>query len=314
MPFKTLASLKKLTNLNAEVAGLAPLESASVVAAVTTDPVQVSVHPFAGGRGKVTNVSLDDVSAIALINKAVAVVKSGDDLWALLDIQHKPKMEQVGRDIRSLHCCPKGESALAIGWDGNAAALAFQNNEVGGRQFVLRGDLRACSLTLDTTYVVVDGAGGGQLRGHPGNTPESGATTRADLPAPAQGMDVLAGGHELSALSKRGGNSVCVVQREGAAALTVKQLMVDGPVADVAVITTSLFVLGADGKLRLYDGETVRQASDGAPVTATYELELRATGQPSVMCATTKGGNKLWVGTKGGDVICCSAVKGGLDI
>ena len=144
MPFKTLASLQKLTNLNAEVAGLAPLETANVVAAVTTDPVQVSVHPSSGGRGKVTNVSLDEVSAIALINKAVAVVKSGDDLWALLDIQHKPKMEQCGRDIRSLHGCPKGDTALAIGWDGNAAELVFQNNEVGGRQFVLRGDLRAC--------------------------------------------------------------------------------------------------------------------------------------------------------------------------
>ncbi len=314
MPFKTLASLKKLTNLNAEVVALAPLETASVVAAVTTDPVQVSVHPFTGAKGKVTNVSLDDVNAIALINKAVAVVKSGDDLWALLDIQHTPKMEQVGRDIRSLHYCPKGDTALAIGWDGNAAALVFQNNEVGGRQFVLRGDLRACALSLDATYVVADGAGGGQLRGHPGPTPEPGATMRADLPATAQGMNLLAGGYDLSAVAKSGGDAVCVVQREGASALTVKHLLVDGPVVDVAVIATSLFVLGADGKIRLFDGDTIRQAGDGSPLTPTFQLELRATGQPAVMCATTKGGNKLWVGTKGGDVLCCSAVKGGLNI
>ena len=173
MPFKKLASAKKLANLGAEVVAFAPLESGSVVAAVTTDPVKVSVHPIGAGNHRVTNVSLDEAHGAALIDKKVAVVKSGDDLWALLDIQHTPKIEQVGRDIRSLHGCPKGGTALAIGWDGNGAALGLQNNEVGGRQFVLRGDVRCASLTTERCYVVVDG-GGGQLREHPGGTPESG--------------------------------------------------------------------------------------------------------------------------------------------
>jgi len=314
MPFRTLSSPKKLGNHAAEIVALAPLESARLVAAVTTDPVQVATYAIGGGAVKVTNVSLDEVSAAAMISKKVAVVKSGDDLWALLDIQHTPKMEQVGRDIRSLHACPEGETALAVGWDGNGAALAFQNNEVGGRQFVLRGDLRTVSLRDGICYVVADGGAGGQLRMHAGTTPESGATARADLPAAASGFDLLAGGHELSALTKRGADSVCVVMREGASALTVKMLSVAGGVADVAVISSSLFVLGQDGKLRLFAAEALSQADDGAAPSTTFELEIRAQGQPSVLTATTKGGNKLWIGTRSGDVIRCDAVKGSLDV
>jgi hypothetical protein len=319
MPFRTLSSPKKLGNHAAEIVALAPLESARLVAAVTTDPVKVAAHAIGGGPVKVTNVSLDEVSAAAMINKKVAVVKSGDDLWALLDIQHTPKMEQVGRDIRSLHACPAGETALAVGWDGNGAALAFQNNEVGGRQFVLRGDLRTVSLRDGICYVVAtassDTAGaGGQLRLHAGTTPESGATARADLPAAASGFDLLAGGHELSALTKRGADSVCVVVREGASALTVKMMSVAGGVADVAVISSSLFVLGQDGKLRLFAADALAQADDGAAPSATFELEIRAQGQPSVLTATTTGGNKLWIGTRSGDVIRCDAIKGSLDV
>ena len=44
MPFKTLAGLKKLTNLGAETVAIAPLDAGSIVAAVTSDPVKLSVH------------------------------------------------------------------------------------------------------------------------------------------------------------------------------------------------------------------------------------------------------------------------------
>jgi len=261
MPFKTLAGLKKLTNLGAETVAIAPLDAGSIVAAVTSDPVKLSVHAYSGGSGKVTNVALDEAHGAALLNKQVAVVKSGDDLWALLDIQHKPKIEQVGRDIKSLHGCPSGDTALAIGWDGNGAAMAFANNEVGGRQFTVRGDVRCASLSNDNRcYVVVEGGGGGQFRVHPGASPESGAIARADLPAEVLGYDRLAGGDELSALSKLGADSVCVIRKEGAAAFAAKMIGVPGGVVDVAVIRTSLFVLCADGKLRLYDGETLQRA------------------------------------------------------
>ncbi len=309
MPFKNLTGLKKLTGLGAEVVGIAPLHAGQIVAAVTSDPVKLSVHPISGGSGKVTNVALDEAHDAALLNKQVAVVKSGDDLWALLDIQHRPKVEQVGRDIKSLHACAAGETALAIGWDGNGAALAFANNEVGGRQFALRGDLRAASLADDRCYVVAESGGGGQLRVHPGTTPESGAIGRADLPAEAAGFDRLAGGDALSALSGRGADAVCIVQRAGAS-YHAKMISVPGGVVDVAVIETSLFVLGADGKLRLYASDALAAGA----AQPTFELGLRADGQPSVLTATTKGGNKLWIGSKAGDVIMCSAVKGGLDV
>lgn len=310
MPFKKLASAKKLTQLGAEVVGIAPLESGRIVAAVTSDPVKVAILPVGAGNPRVTNVALDETQAVALIDKKVAVVKSGDDLWALLDIQHTPKIEQVGRDIRSLHACPKGESALAIGWDGNGAALALQNNEVGGRQFVLRGDVRCASLTTERCYVVVDGGGGGQLREHPGATPESGALARGDLPDQASSMDRLAGGQELCALSKRGASAVCVIRREGAQTFGAKMIDVPG-VVDVAVIATSLFVLCDDGRLRLYDGEAL---AGGPDVSPTFELSLGADGAPTVLESTTTGGNKLWVGTQSGDVVRVDAVKGGLEL
>jgi hypothetical protein len=312
MPFLNLTGLKKLKNLGAEVVGIAPLESGSLVAAVTSDPVKVSVYPFAGAPGKIVSVSLDAAEAAALIDKKIAVVKSGDELWALLDIQHTPKMEQVGRDIKSLHASPAGGTALAIGWDGNGAALAFANNEVGGRQFVLRGDHRTASLSADNRcHVVVEGGAGGQFRTHPGATPESGAIGRAELPAEASGFDRLAGGDELSALTKRGSDSVCVIRKEGA--LSAKMIGVPGGVIDVAVISTTLFVLCADGVLRMYGGEALRAASiEPGPTTA--ELNVRCDGQPTCLTATSKGGTKLWIGSKGGDVICCAAVKGGLDV
>ncbi|HZO16379.1 MAG TPA: hypothetical protein VFB62_24060 [Polyangiaceae bacterium] len=315
MPYKSIASLKKLGNLGAEVVGLAALETGQIAAAVTTDPVKVAIYSYSGGSPKITNVSLDEAGGVALINKQVAVVKSGDAIWALLDIQHKAKMEQIGRDIRSLHACPDGETALAIGWDGNGAALVFQNNEVGGRQFVLRGDVRAASLRDRMTYVVVDGSGGGQLRAHPGTTPESGANARVDLPPTAAAHDRLAGGHELSALARRGSDEVCVVLREGASALTVKTLRIGAGVISVEVLGSSLFALGADGRLRLFDGDTLRAATDGGTPSATFELGLGAQGEPSAMIATVKGGARLWIGTRGGDVLRCDPVKGtGLDL
>ena len=313
MPFKVLASLKKVAKLDAEIVAIAPLETARIVAAITKDPVKLAVQPYAGAGGKVTNVSLDEAKDVALVNKQVAVVKSGDDLWALLDIQHRVRVEQVGRDIRSLHACPDGDTALAIGWDGNGAGLVFQNNEVGGQQFVLRGDVRAASLGEGRTWVVVDGGPGGQLREHPGSTPERAAIARADLPAEAAGYDLLAGGNDLCAIGRRGASSVCVARRRGSG-YEVKMIAVVGNVVDLAVIGTSLFVLGSDGKLRLYASDAIEKAAADEGPQLTFELDLRLNGEPTALCATLKGGNKLWAGSRGGDLVCCDAVKSGLDI
>ena len=88
MPFKSLASLKKIANLNAEVVALAPLEGDKLIGVLTNDPAQVSVIPYATGTTKSKNISLDDVTNLALITKHAAVVKTGAELWGVLDIQH----------------------------------------------------------------------------------------------------------------------------------------------------------------------------------------------------------------------------------
>jgi hypothetical protein len=313
MPFRSLAGRKKLGNLGAEIVALAPFESAAILAAFTTDPVQVAVYPYAGGTPKVKTVSLDSAGDGALLNRDVAIVKSGTDLWSLLDIQHRPGVDQVGRDIRSLHDNPRGETALAIGWDGQGAELKVRGRDVGGRQFELRGEVRAASLDGTSCYVVVEGPGGGKLREHPGGTPESGTQVRCDLPAEALGMTRLAGGKRLSALCQRGGSKVCIVRKIGAAGLEARMLLVDGGVADVAVIDTSLFVLGADDKLRLFDAETLAQAG-GEIAAARFEIALGADAAATVMAATTQGGNRLWIGTKDGEVLRFDAVKGGVSL
>jgi len=313
MPFKNLASLKKVATLNAEVVAIAPDEKARSLAAITSDPVQVAIQPIGAGTAKKKNVSIDEAVDGALIDKRVALVKSGSDIWGLLDIQHSPKIEQVGRDMRSLHNNRRGEMALAIGWDGQGAELQIQGHEVGGRQFVLRGTVRACSLDGSFCYVVVDGPGGGRFREHRGSTPESGTQVRCDLPAAAQGMKTLAGGQQLSALCKPGGDTVCVIRRQGAADLSAKMIGIDTTTVDVAVIESSLFVLGVDGKLRLYDSDTLHRAGDDV-ATPTCALDLRGSGVPTALASTTKGGNILWVGTKEGDLIRCNAVGRGMDI
>ena len=114
MPYKTLSTPKVLTGLDAEVVSMAQLEPGNLMGVLATDPVCLSIHSLtAVGKGRVTNISLGNAEQVAMINRDVAVVRSGDDLWAVLDIQHTAKMDQIGRDIKSLHACPMGETALA---------------------------------------------------------------------------------------------------------------------------------------------------------------------------------------------------------
>lgn len=313
MPFKTLASLRKLSTLDAEVVAAAQYQPGKLLVMLTNSPVKLSAHMFsATTKGNVTNASLQSASDVALINKAVAIVQSGDDLWALLDIQHTPKIEQVGRDIQHFCACPKGETALAIGWDGQGAALQLMQNEVGGRQFVVRGELRACALDMDSTYVVANGAGGGQFRVHPGLTPESGAAGRADLPVGAKSFNKIKCGKDLSAIYKRGSSSVCIVRSTGSG-YEAKMVNLDVAAVDVAVISTSLFTLHEDGRLCLFNGDTLQRAND-QPMTPVSTIDVRASGRPTVVTTTSVGGHKLWIGTRSGDVMTCNAVTRGLDV
>jgi len=313
MPFKVIAGLKKITSIDAEIVASAQLSSDRVFAALSNDPVRLMVVPFSGSGHKVTNVSLDDVNDLALINKSVAVVRASDQLWALLDIQHSAKIEQAGSEIGKLCARPKGSSAWAAGWGGQGADLKLQGHEVNGRQFQLRGDHRAvCIGNDDMTHTVVAQGVGGQYRQHPGPTPEPAPSGRADLPDEAKGLNRLAGGVQLSAVWKKGSTQICAVRAEGGNHYGAKMVNVDSGAAGVAVIESSLFVVCADGDLRLYNSGTL-QDSVGDTMAPTHQLNLRTMGEPTTLLATTKGGNRLWVGTKEGEIVRCDVVKKGLD-
>src|SRR3954470_3928323 len=103
MPFKTISAPKKHQDLGAEIRSAAYLSNPGFVAMLSTAPVRLAIVPTSGSGGKVTNVSLDGAESAALLSRDVAVVRASDDsVWALLDITHTPKMDQVARDVRAL--------------------------------------------------------------------------------------------------------------------------------------------------------------------------------------------------------------------
>jgi hypothetical protein len=302
MPFKSITAPRRVTDLGAEVRSAAVLATPSLVAFLTTDPVRLSVHPTSG-TAKVTNVALDGAQEVAFLNRDIAVVRAEDDaVWALLDVTHTPKMDQVARDIRFLCARPSGETAFALGWDGTATAFTVQGHEVVARQFAVRGSVRAADLTATEAFVVVDvGSPGGELRVHPGATPEPGATGRASLPDGAAGLDRVRGGASLSALFKRGSGVACVVPQK-AGRLSAKMIDLGSPIADLAVAETSLVAAFTDGRLALYDGEAIARAGDG-PAEPTSITPLGARGEPRALAVSGKQSPLLWIGSSEGSVM-----------
>jgi hypothetical protein len=308
MPFKSIATPKKVHSLDAEIRGAAFLSNPGLVAMVSHEPVRLGTVTSAGSSGKTTNISLGGAEAVALLSRDVAVVRASDDaVWALIDITHTPKMDQVDRDVRSLSMRPGGETALAIGWDGHATELRLNKHEVDARRFPVRGSVRMCDVGDSETYVVVDDAGG-QLRIHPGATPELGATLRANLPAEAQALDRVRGCPRLVALYKKGSRSACLVTG-GPNRLSPKMVQLEGTPNDLAVLETSLVVLFDDGRAALYDSDAIAAASDGAPMVAKHLLPIPGRGEPTVAMLTAKGGSTLWVGTSGGDILSAPMLK-----
>ncbi|MBM4357185.1 MAG: hypothetical protein FJ096_03660 [Deltaproteobacteria bacterium] len=315
MPFKSLAGLKKIGSLDAEIVAFAPYQPASICAAFTNDPVRVGIYPFGAGQAKVQNLSLDRCSGGALLDERVAAAKSGDEIWALLDIQHKPRVDPAARSIRELVNNPGAPGALVLGWSGEGAELKVEGHDVAARDFTVRGSARACALDGASCFLVADdGEGGGRFREHPGHTPEAGTQLRCDLPLAAKKMNRLVGGAQLSALTKRGGEEICVVRKLGAGSLEAKIVVVDGGAVDVAVLETSLFVLSADGRLRLYAADVLHRTGDGGRALPTFELALGLDGAPTALAATSRGGNRLWIGSREGEVLRCDAVKGSMTL
>lgn len=313
MPFKTIKALQKVASLDGEVVSLAPYLPGNVCAAFSTDPVRLAVIPFGGGAPKLQSLSLDACHEGALIDERVAVLRVGEELWAVLDVQHKPRVEPVGRSARNLFNNPGSNGALVLDWSGDGTELKLEGHEVSGRTFPLRGAVRSCSLDGRHCFVVADdGGGGGRLREHDGNTPESGTQLRCDLPLAAKSMTRFAGGAQLSALARPGGVEVCVVRKVGAAALEARVMSVGAPVADIAVMESTLFVASVDGTLRGFGGDVLQRTGDGGRPTPTFEVSLGVGVVPTVVAVSSRGGNRIWIGTKEGDVLRGDALKGAL--
>ena len=306
MPFKTLTSPRPVLTMDGHVCASAKLHDPSLVAMLSTDPVKLVIHPTGGGTTRTTGVSLSSADEVALLSREVAVVRSGDEIWALQNLSHNAVMDQVGRDARQLCMRAAGQGALVVHWDGRATELKMGNNEVIERPFALRGTVRTCDVGPTETYVVVDGTDGGELRAHPGSTPEAGATARTALPREAKEFDRLRGGKDLSAVFKRGKSSVCIVRRAGNA-LTAKMIELEGPPLDLMVIETSLLATFADGSFTLYDNDSLGNASPTPQPTSTVRLPAR--GEARTVTFTGKSVPTAWIGTSSGEVVQVTVVR-----
>lgn len=306
MPFKSISSPRRAAALESEVRGGFALASPATVTMISTDPVRLGMQPQTG-TAKIVNASLDAADEVALLGKDVAIVKSGDDVWALLGVTHQPKMEQVARDVRSIAGAPGGESVLCLGWDGTATALTLGKNEVSARPFALRGAVRCIDLVANECWTVVDGGEAGELRIHPGATPEPGAKDRVTLPRAAKKADRVRGGRELGVVFERGAREATVVMRT-ASRMQAKVLAFAEPALDLAVAETSLFASFADGRVALYDGAAIAAAGEG-PIEPTHVTPIGASGEPRVVVAAGKGQISLWIGTSTGEVLSAAVAR-----
>jgi hypothetical protein len=307
MPFKNLSSPRQVNQLDAEVRSIAHLANPELVAVLSADPARIAVHQASGGNPKTTNISLSQGDEVALLSRDVALVRSGDAVWAILNMAHSPKMDQVARDIRALCMRPTGSTALAFGWDGSATELTLNKNDVDARTFPLRGDVRAADMTATDTYVVVDKGDGGELRVHPGGTPEPGANWRATLPREAASFDRLRSAAKLSVLFKRGSSDVCAVTAVGGKLVPKMVRLAEAPI-DMAVYETSMFALFPGNRAALYNSEAIAAAGDKT-LDPTASLTVNARGELRAMTAAGKGSPQLWVGSSAGDVLTIALVR-----
>lgn len=313
MPFKAISTPKKIMSVDAEIRGATYLANAGLVAMLSHEPVRLASIPSSGSNGKITNISIDGAEAVALLSRDVAVVRASDDsVWALLDITHTPKMDQVCRDIRQLAARPGGDTALAIGWDGTAHELRLNKHEVEARQFALRGTIRACNIGETETYVIVDGPGGGQIRVHPGATPEPAASLRVDLPGDAAKLDHVRGGPRLVAAYKPGARQVCLATG-GPVRLNAKMVELESEVRALGVCDTTFVAMFGDGRAAVYDSDAIAAASNGGAITPVFTIQVGGKGEPTAMTIVQKN-NGVWVGTHGGDVMHATLLKKGLSV
>ena len=296
MPFKNVSSLRQVATLEGQVTGGSFHRAMSVVAMAATNPVQVALLPLNGVNPKIQAISLSEVSDIALLNRDMAIVRSADTIWALLDLAHKPKVEEVGRDAKLLCAKPAGGGALSIKWDGSGEEFAPGKNDVAVRSFQLRGDTRCADVGETECYAVVDG-GDGEFRIHPGSTPEQGSVAKVALPSGAKNLDRVRGGKFLSAVYQKNNAIVCLIRRAGNR-LDTRMIRLDWAPTDIAVSETSLFATTGDGRVVLFDAESIEKSTPSL-IEARSEARIGCQGEPRVMVVA---GGALFIGTSSGEV------------
>ncbi|HRI62667.1 MAG TPA: hypothetical protein PK156_00470 [Polyangium sp.] len=300
MPYKSLSAPRRVESLDAEVCGAAALDSAGLVAMVSSSPARCGFVPIASGTNKLVNLSLDRGDEIAFLSRDVAIVRSESDLWAVIDIHHRAKFERIATNVRALCGRSTGERALALTWEGQAYEATLAGYEVNARGFALRGTVKLADITPTDTFVVVEVPGGLELRLHPGATPEPGANGRSPLPSEASKLDRLKGGLSLSVLYKRGASEACIVTQSGGR-LQARMVDVGAPIACAATSETSLVVAFEDGRAALFTSDAIKTGDHS--LTPTHSLSLGARGEPTTMLITSKGSANVWVGTSSGEMI-----------
>lgn len=307
MPFKTVSQPRRVASLEGSIQGASFHKKLGTVAMVSTNPVQVVTVAHTGSPAKHFNVQLEEARDIALLSRDMAVVRTDTDVWQLLDIQHKARVDPLSRDVRMV-VGPQGDAALALKWDNACEQLTPGKNEVASREFPLRGDHRAVDVSDNECYSVVE-AGEGEFRIHPGATPEQGSTTKVALPPGCKELDRLRGGKFLSALYQRNNSAVCLIRRAGNR-LETKMFYLDVPMTDLVVLETSLIVVTKDGRAVLYDGKAIETGEGRMDLTSETPLGCR--GEPT-SCVVAH--SNLFVGTSGGDVVMGNIIrKQGLNV
>jgi hypothetical protein len=162
-------------------------------------------------------------------------------------------------------------------------------------------------MTATDTYVVVDKSDGGELRVHPGSTPEPGANWRATLPKEAASFDRLRSAPKLSVVYKRGTPDVCVVTASGGR-LVAKMVRLPEKPIDMAVYETSMFAIFSGNRAVLWNSEAIAAGGDGA-LEPTSSISVNVRGELRTMAAIGKGSPQLWLGSSGGDVMTVAMTR-----
>lgn len=296
MPYRMLNGIRHVLTLDGEIRGGSFSRALGLVTFGGNNPGEVAFCPVDGKAARKQSVGVDDLVEAATISRDIAVVRAGDAVWALLDIAHKPKVERIVENVRALVAKPAGGSAFALHWDGRASEITPGKNDAAVRELGLRGDVRAIDIGENETVVVMD-VGDGELRLHPGATPEQGANARVALPPGSAKLDRVRGARFLNVVYRRNDANVVLVKRAGNR-LDPKPIHLGISVCDAGVAETSLVVATPDGQIALYNAEAI-DGSTPSLMEPTKMVSLGCQGEPRALVVA---GDKVFVGTSSGEI------------